>query len=124
VFSPWVIGVIDEGLHGADYATVVPSLISTSILTLLGYLSFLVALAIWLRKELVYRTLTEGSLRFIGVLGRKELFVDGAYLFASRTVIRGCRATSLLASGYQRDYTAYVIVAWLVGMLLILGGMI
>ena len=124
LLSPWVVGMIDEGMHGTDYATAVPSPISTSNLTILGYVSLLVALAIWLRKEFVYRTLTEGSLRFFGTLGKKELFVDDFYLLTSRAVIRGSRATSLLASGYHRDYTAYVIVVWLVGMLLILGGIL
>ena len=124
VFSSQVIGIIDKGVYGADSVTVVPSPLSTSILTLLGYLSSLVALAIWLRKEFVYKIFTEGSLRFFGILGKKELFVDGFYLSISRAVVRSSRATSLLASGKQRDYIAYVIVAWLVGILLILGGIL
>jgi hypothetical protein len=83
-----------------------------------------VALAIWSQKELVYRTFTEGSLGFVGRLGKKELYVDGFYLSTSRAVVGASRAAGLLASGYPRDYTAYVMVAWLVGMLLILGGIL
>jgi hypothetical protein len=84
----------------------------------------LVALTIWSRKELVYRTFTEGSLSIVGLLGRKELYVNEVYLSTSRAVVRASRATGLLASGQPRDYTVYVMVAWLVGMLLILGGIL
>jgi hypothetical protein len=124
VLSPWIIGTIDEGIHGPDHESTVPSPFSTSISTLLGYLGFLIALAIWSRKELVYRTLTEGSLSFVGLLGRKELYIDEVYLSISRAVVGASRTTGLLASGQPRDYTAYVMVAWLVGMLLILGGIL
>ena len=124
ILSPWLLGAIDGGIHGTDQTTGFPSPLSASVITLLGYAGFMVALFIWSRKERVYQTLTSGALGFIGKLGKRELFVDEFYTSSSRVVLRICGVASRLASGYPRDYAGYVMAAWLVGMLLILGGML
>lgn len=122
-FAPTIIRAIDDSI-GDGYTTPIPSIVRPSSLTVFGYLGSLFAIIIWVKKRAVYNFFTEGPLRGIGWLARKELFIDSFFVSFSRLVIRFCNLLSRSASGSSRDYMGYMLVAWLVGSLFILGGML
>jgi formate hydrogenlyase subunit 3/multisubunit Na+/H+ antiporter MnhD subunit len=118
--SPSMVEVLDRGLEDGA-TTPIPSVFRPSLMTMIGYAGLAAALGIWLRKELVYRFFTTGPLGFVGRIAQRELYVDDFYLAVSRGVIAISAFARRSSSGEARDYMVYVVLAWIVGLLLVVG---